>query len=304
MTDTNTTQTTKKKPGRPKKAVTTVQQVIKGISTTPQNPDHILELIYDNPLMFKKIFSLEKAFEVSEVEIVFTPTQMQIITRDHLDKSSIHATIEGRLMYWYYCKDTVRVCIKRDNIEKAFATLTKSHISITFILKENYRSSLYCIFKDSEYHTDDQYEIEMLVQSERNHKPLPDTSSYPIQFKLSSKYFKTKISNIKKLSDEFMIQKMRSDPLQFNFEKNQKVNLISVYNDPASIELKCSLAPDDIFSVTIVIDYIKPFSNANISDDVYIAVDKNRPLSFTSYLDKRNGENVCCIRVLTDLVSI
>ncbi|QYB17701.1 hypothetical protein PV-S19_0337 [Pacmanvirus S19] len=293
----------KKKPGRPKKKVANVPVEVHGIVDKPVNDDDLLEMVYCNPTMFKKLLQLYKSFEVSEVEMYFDPNGAKIITKDHLKKSTIYTTIDGRCMNLYYCKEPVRVCVKRDNLEKILGTLGKNHYKITFILKEDHRSNMYLVVKDIEYNNDDSYEIDVVFKPEdpAQRENRDDDSNYPIKFKISSKHFKTKLNNIRKISPTFTIQKCGDEPLQFTFDKAQMVNWVGVYNDPEKIELKSTITDDEIFNVSVPIDWIKPFSNSNIGDDVYIAADKREKMSFMTMLDKKDIGYAACVKVYTEI---
>jgi len=294
----------KKKPGRPKKKITNVPVEVHGIVDKPVNEEDLLELVYCNPTMFKKLLQLYKSFEVSEVEMNFNPTGVKIVTKDHIGKSTIYTTIDGRCMNLYYCKAPIRVCVKRENLEKILGTLGKNHYKITFILKEDHRSHMYLIIKDIEYNNDDSYEIDVIFKPEdpQRNAVRDDDTNYPIKFKISSKHFKAKLNNIYRISKTFTIQKCGDEPLQFTFDKAaQKVNWTGVYNDSEKIDLKSTLAEDEIFNVSMFIDYIKPFSNSNIGDDVYIAADKREKMSFMTMLDKKDIGYSCCIKVYTEI---
>lgn len=294
---------TKKKPGRPKKKAVAIPVEVHGIVEQPVNEDDVLELVYGNPTLFKKILQLLKAFEVSEVEMNFDKTCVNITAKDHLGKSTIYTTIDGRCMNLYYCKNPLRICVKRDSLDKVFGTLSKNHYKITFVLKENYRSTMYLIVKDIEYDYDECYEIDVVFKPEdllqKNIKD--DETNYPIKFKVSAKHFKTKITNIGKLSQAFTIQKCGDDSLQFTFDKAQKVNYTGIYNSADKIKLECTLPPDDVFNVSVYIDYIKPFSNSNIGDDVFISADKREKMSFMTFLDKKENGYACCIKIFTEI---
>ncbi len=295
----------KKKPGRPKKKIVNAPIEVHGIVDAPVNEEDVLELVYCNPSLFKKLLTMDKQFEVSEVEMNFDQYGLKTINKDHIGKSTIYTTIDGRCMNLYYCKAPIRICVKRDNLEKVFGNLGKSHYKITFILKENYRSIMYIIVKDLEYNTDESYEIDVVYKPEDHARAeiRDDDTNYPIKFRISSKHFKTRINNIRKLSPIFTIQKAGNDPLQFTFDKALKVNWTGVYNDSEKIDLKSTIAPDDIFSVSVYIDYIKPFSNSNIGEDVYIAADKREKMSFMTLLDKSQTTDgyAACVKVYTEL---
>ena len=294
----------KKKPGRPKKTIANTPQQFYGIVNEPQMEGNVVELVYYNPSMFKKLFILQKSFSVSEVELYFTPTQMQIITIDHLKKSHIYITIEGKYMNLYYCKAPIRICVKLDALDKCMRTLTKSHTKITFILGNDYRSSLYVIFKDEEYKSADTYELDVIFRPEEAVLTPQDDSEYPLRFKLDAKHFKSRINGIRKSSETFTIGKIKDKPLTLHYDEPASMSWVGSYDCPEKIELKSTLSPDDILSVNIMIDYIKPFSNSNIANDVYIAVDKRKPISFLSYLDMQsNGEYVCTLKIFTEIAS-
>lgn len=291
-------------PGRPKKAVPTIPVEVYGIVEQPANPDDVLELVYCNPILFKKIFQLYKSFGSSEIEIIFNHSSVRIEAKDHYKKSTIYSIIDGRCMNLYYCKFPIRICVNRNNIEKAIGALNKNHYKITFVLKEeNYRSTMYMVIKDLEYNNDDSYEIGVVFKPENpaDGAMKDDDSNYPIKFRVSSKHFKSKINNIRKLSPTFTVQKCGNDPLQFTFDRAQIVNWTGVYNDAAKIDLKSSLAPDDIFNVSVTIDYIKPFANSVIGDEVYISADKRKRMSFTSVLDRKDTSFAALVKVFTDI---
>jgi hypothetical protein len=297
----------KRSPGRPKKARPVAPIKVQGIVGAPESPDDLLEMVYCNPMMFKKLLALYKAFEVSEVQMNFDPKGLKIVTRDHLGKSTVYAIIEGRCMNFYYCKQPLRICVKRDSLDKVIGNLGKNHYNITFILKEDYRSTMYIIIKDLEYNSDNSYEVDVVFKPEDNAlaEMKDDDTEYPIKFKLSAKHFKNQINNIRKLSNVFTIQKCGADPLQFTFDKAHKVNWTSVYNDNSKISLESKIEPDDIFSVSVDIDYIKPFSNSNIGDEVFIAADKHEKMSFATFLDYKDMGNeviaTCQVKVYTEI---
>jgi hypothetical protein len=292
----------KKKPGRPRKNNANAPIEVHGIMDAPVNEGDVLEMVYSNPQMFKKIFGLLKAFDVSEVEMNFDPAGVRMVTKDFLKKSTIYTVIDGRCMNLYYCKGPVRICVKRENLEKILSTLGKNHYKITFLLKENWRSKMYMIIKDSEYNNDDTYEIDVVYKPEDTLQNVADDdTNYPIKFHVSSKHFKTRINNIKKLSQNFTIQKTGDEPLQFTYDKIQKVNWTGTYNDSTRINLVSKLNEEDIFSVSVCIDYIKPFSNSNIGDEVFLAVDKRENISFMTQLDKKDFGYATTIKIFTEI---
>jgi hypothetical protein len=292
----------KKKPGRPKKEVPVVKIVSLGIVNAPIHPDDVLELIYDKPMIFKKICKLYRAFDVSEVEMLFEPDKLKIITKDHLGKSTIYTTIEGRFLNLYYCKEQIRICVKRESLERVLNILGKNHYKITFLLKDNYRSAMYIIINDIEYDNDDSFEIDVIMRPVAAITELvDDDSAYPIKFTLSSRHFKNRMSDIRKISPTFAIQKMGNGPLNLTFDKGQRINWTGVYNDNSKINLVSTLDENSIFNVSVCIDHIKPFSNNTIGELVHIAADTRSKMSFTTHLDPKDNGWTATIKIYTEL---
>jgi intracellular sulfur oxidation DsrE/DsrF family protein len=299
----------KKKPGRPKKKVVTMPIEVHGIVDAPVNAGDVLEMVYSNPSMFKKLFHLLKQFEVSEVEMVFDPAGMKIITKDHLGKSNIYAFINGACMNLYYCRELIRICIQRDNLANVLGPLDKNNYKLTFLLKEeNYRSMMYVIVKDMEYDSTETFEIPAGFKPNTADpaEPLDDDTDYPLKFTLSSKHFKNQINKIRALSSTFTIQKTGLAPLQFTFEHAKKVNWNGVYDNSDRINLRSAIGAEDILTVSVAIDYMKPFSNSNIGEEVQIAVDKHKRISFSTSLDKKGGGGVdlyaCRVQLFTPII--
>lgn len=294
----------KKKPGRPKKKVAAAPIEVHGIVDQPANPEDLVELVYCNPILFKKILQMLKQFEVSEVEMIFDKQGLKISTKDHLCKSNIYTVVDGRCMNLYYCRQQLRVCVKRDNLERVLRTLGKNHHKFTLILKENYRSAMYIIIKNLEYNSESSYEIDMLHKPELADPAMlaDNDTDYPLKFKFTSKHFKATINNIRPLSHHLTIQKAGNDSLQLTFDRAQKVNWADVYPDSEKINLKSDVDENDIFTVSVNIDYIKPFSNSTIGEDVFIAVHQTSKISFMTQLDKNDLGYAAYVKIFTEII--
>jgi hypothetical protein len=250
---------------------------------------------------------LYKQYEVSEIEMIFTKDGIKISTIDHIQKSNIYATIDGQAMDSYYCKQPLRVCITRVNLEHILSSLNKNHTRITIVFREDdYRSIMHVEIKDNEYNNEDRYEIEIVYKAE---EPLGDgtqydDTNYPIKFRMSSQYFKSKITQIKKLSNVFTIEKGGNDNLQITLGKISNVSWVGIYNDKNKIDLQSTIAENDVLSVSVYINYIKPFSNSNIGDDVYISAHKTEKISLTTMLDKVDTKigYACIIKIFTEII--
>lgn len=294
----------KKAVGRPKINKLKMPVEIKGIIKAPVNPeDSMLEIVYRNPTMFKKIIQLYKAFTVDEVEMNFDPTGLRMVTDDHLMKSTIYTMVDGDCMDLYFCKEPIRIVVKRDDLETVFGSITKTHYKIMFVLGDNWRSELSIILKDHAYDNDLYFTVPTVTSMATKKTRVEDNdSNYPLVFTYTSNFFKAEVSRIARIANHLRIEKIGNEPLRFTCDKSSKVNVTSVYNSNAKLNLQSKLGEADILSVGVFIDHIDPLANSRTGENITIAVDKTKRISFTTHLDIcTNGLPTTIIKVYTEL---
>ncbi len=284
----------KKRPGRPRKKVPAAPFDIKGIVPNPSNPEHLIEMVYENPRIFKKLFTLYKSYVVDDLIIEFERETINIIAKSHSGKSTMFTTFDCKLLNHYYCREPRRVCVRRECLSDIFKSLDKVHCKITFLLKEELQKSiLYIIIKDCEMDDEQNYEVELIEKFDNDVPANIDDDKYPLKFMLPSRNLKKKIADIISLSPMLTIQMRHDGPLEFTYELPKKVTMVSAYKNKELIKLQSNIEPGDILSASVMIPHIKPFSNANVGDSVvYIGVDKYGPMSFMTELDKKKIDNV------------
>jgi len=312
-------QGTKKKPGRPRKRVPVVPVERHGIAIDPTVDENIMEFVYENPKLFKKIFTLYKSYVVGEVLIEFRADSMRFISHDHTKKVHIFADFDCHMLNHYYCAKPevagqlpLRVSVKAESLSKTFKNLDKVPCKITFILKrDEYRNILHVVIKDGEMDDEQNYEIELIDQVKVTIRPEDfDDRRYPLKFTIPTKNFKKKITDIYNVSPALTIQKRGDAPLEFTYDVPKKVSLVSVYKNHDQIRLQSTVDSNDILSASIMLELLKPFSNSNMGEQVAVSVDKFLPTSFTSELDLKKTNNpdgtiaerhVCTIRVFIEV---
>ena len=281
-----------RKPGRPRKTPLKTQLKRNGISLTPLHSDNFLEMIYDSPVIFKRIFTLFKAMAIQDMCIEFREKNINILTLDHLKKSHIKVTINCENINHYYCKEPINSYVNPKNIEKIIKVLDNDYTSMTFLLKTaTNRSMLHIIFKNS-INIDEYREIELIKPSSNTYNISFDESKYPIKFRLPSKYFKKIIMDISSFSDTLSINKIGESPLSIVYvSKDKTINSRHVVQDSKSISLISNITEDDIFSSSIHTDYIKPLSNSLLSDYIFISADNHQNMIFKICADKNTKPN-------------
>lgn len=281
----------KKKPGRPRKKPLKKPLKRNGISNKPINNDNCMEMIYDMPSVFKKIFTFFKSMAVKEICMEFKEQSIDILTTDHLKKSHIKVVIKCDKINHYYCKEPVKSYLNPKNMEKIIQVLDKNYMSIAFVLKTiTNRSVLNIIFKN-EIKIDEYREIDLIQSSNTTYGNMFDSSNYPIKFTLPGKYFKKFINDTSSFSDTLTITKIGASPLTFSYNsKDKTVKSKHIVQSPEAIKLVSLVSDDDIFSSSVQIDYIKPLSGSLLSDFVSIAADTHKNMIFQVEIDNKTIE--------------
>lgn len=290
----------KKRPGRPKGEPKLPTTNINGVVDTPSDSENIIELIYCVPILFKKILLLMKQYEVGEINFIFSKESITMLAVDRVGKSIINILINGNNLNHYYCKSQISVFITRSNLETSIGQLNKNHDKLTFILRENYRSIMYIIVHDEEYNNENIYEISV-CQSKSNEIIEEIPRNFAITFTMSMQHFKAVINNARRTGDIMAIQKTQDKTLQLTTLNTQKVTWTNIYNDSNKLLLVNNLAENEILSVSVEIEYIRPIANSNIGNYVNISCGHSDKLLIIVLLYSIKSEPTCTINVITNI---
>lgn len=261
-----------------------------GIVNNPQSNDNLIELSYDNVGIFKKIFSLLKLMNVKEINIQFHTNYAKIYGIDHLEKNLINIKIDSAKLNHYYCEQPINITLEPKNLDKITQKIDKNYNLFSIILKKNsYRNHLIIILNNKTLSIDESHIIN-LIESDSDLNQLynknVDYNLYPLKFELPGKYFKKLINDISVFSELFTIEKVNDSPLRFIYKNiNNTIKGYNICKDHDKLKLESTLQPDDIFSVSIRIDYIKALSNSLLSDSIKIYADKENDIIFNLLID-------------------
>lgn len=303
MSDEDTTPK-RRGPGRPPKNKPKERIERLGIVAEPSNLGkvhdhdvHTIELMYENPQMFKKIFGLFKSYNVKQIHTVFDSDRLYMYSKDFNGNVIIQAEIIGKMMNRYYveqCDKIWEFSLDTAQFYKIFQGIGKEFTRIVFVtIQRHQRNKIWMMFLD-EHNNTSSYEIELndpkndkLTLSEVNALFAMKTD-YPVSFELDFKFLKNKISELSNTSKKIEIQQDLVRPgsnIYFTCTtSDNKVKNTSPLQNPGKINL-INTYDGDIFTAPLFTNHIKPFSNSIISDTVKIYADDKRDIIFISDLD-------------------
>jgi len=284
----------KKGPGRPsiKPAPPTLER--RGIVDFPKDPNNRLELAFDDPLVFKSLFTYFKNIKAREIHIHCNKKGMAFYTRDHSKTSRIIAEVLGDHINWYYCESDFWIGLNRESIEKIFSSIDKTFFKITIIQTYDDIDSIMFIFKDADIEKECNYKISLSIYPpdddlyEINSLITPESliKQFPIEFTLTAKQFKKSISDASNFSDTITFEKLGTHPLQLTYAKS---NLIynEVYRSNEKINLRSSITENDIFRTTIKLVNIKSLAASMVTDDIRILCREDADILFRSAISEK-----------------
>jgi hypothetical protein len=266
-----------------------------GILNSPSNEDNLVELSYDNVSIFKKIFNLLKTMNVKEINIQFNNNYTKIFGIDHLEKNLINIKIDSNKLNHYYCEHPINITLDPKNLDKITQKIDKHYSLFSIILKKkSYRNNIIIILNNKILSIDESHIINLIetnVDYDSFNDKSVDYNLYPLKFELTGKYFKKLINDVSTFSEIFTIEKVNNNPLQFIYKNiNNTIKGFNICKDSSKIKLQSSLSENDIFSVSVRIDYIKALSNSLLSEKIKIYADSENDLVFNLLIDNGSFE--------------
>lgn len=310
---------TRRGPGRPKKQRPVDSIPKRGIVSTPSNVNAVnkdmvnaVEILYENPLMFKKIFGKLKTMKVSKIPIYFKKEGIVICTKDHTESSIIYIEIKGHELNSYFCEDEYSVILQLSKIEPVINAIDKEFTAISFksqrltkfskltlALKHNPTSTT----PDWDFTTEPGGEI-----PEEVYATLNDEVDYPVKFVLPSRFIKKRIKSYSTQAEILKITHIGGSNVRFEYTSSCD-GVKHRWPFKNNIKLDSKVPKGELFIAPVYISDIKSVFNCIIADDIHISADKYKRIIFTSYLDIQTqgkesipGSQTCTIKIMTNLV--
>jgi hypothetical protein len=294
-------QSSKKKPGRPRKNPIKEPKPRTGIVTEPKDANNYIEFLYDKPLLFKKIWQYYKLMAVNKIQMIFKKNEIIMLCEDHHKKSKMRIKINVKNVNHYYCADELDIGMLCKNPELIMNTIDKTYTSVLFLSKVNNIQKDIRIILNNEIEIDESHKLELIGEYDKiTNEEVFTKYDYTIKFELPGKYFKKMISDIKSFSDIITIrQDSNKDPLVFEYMKSdRKIKSYNIVRNNNIIKFESKLLEGETFRISFKIDYVKPISSALLSDNIIIYANENKPLMFSTMMDKNTIE----VKILTEII--
>jgi hypothetical protein len=220
--------------------------------------------------------------------ISFRAEGIHIIAKDHVQVSETVQIVDGTKINHYFCGEESTVYVRPGSMEKVIRILDNSYGTIMILLERaTARNKMKIVYKN-DLHIDEVREINFAHQTPIEYAAAFDDTDYPIKFSLPSKYFKKLITDLNSESAKtWTITKPGAADLTFTYEnKDKSVSGMYVAKCPSLIELRSTVAADDIFSASVFVEHIRALSGALLSDKIFISADTHLNMIFRIVVDR------------------
>lgn len=295
----------KRRPGRPPKTIESQTIEIRGIVEKPEDPDNYMELVYDNPAVFKDLMKLFGLYNVSDIDLSFLPTTIEFDAKGPSGKTVHHVVIDCRGLNHYYCREPIKSCISITKLENILYGGNKNYHRITMIAQQNFRAKLKIILNNVEYNVDEIFNVEVSHRQQDNPVQIAQSDEdYPVRFTMPTSYFNAALVKLRRFGTDALFHKIGGDYFEIQAVKDDQNTTTNHYNDNKILDMTCNLEAGDILSVSVPIDYILPMAKANISKNITVALSKTKNISLTAYIAPSISHgNICCIKIFAEIRS-
>lgn len=307
----------KKKPGRPRKAAnaivdrTGVAEVARCKEASPQM-EFIVEMEYENPTMFKHIFTAFKQLGATEVHVRFERDCMRMLCEDHTGVNQMLVTIYGKQMVFYYVESTYDISISPSEFQNILNSINVNHNLISFTTRRIERDlKLTVNLINDKTAMLSKYDTNIKRNDGKMWNTLPalqGTDIYSLRFVLDCKVFKKCIASTDTITNVITIEKTGTGDLRFAFTYTTKNgDGAHIFRDHKLINLRSTMGETETLSVSVPLTYIKPISSLVLTDRIHLAVKNDMDIMSEFYLDQKtdaDGKPIedshsCLIRFLT-----
>ena len=291
----------KRGPGRPPKKSPAPPLLRRGLVETPSDPDHRMEFVYEDPMVFKSLFTYFKNLRARDVHLRCSRRGLTFFTRDSSRTCRIVAALPGASMNYYYCEDEFWLGLNRESVERVFASIDKSFFKITLLYHHDDPESLSVAYKDPEIDKECHYKVAVslfdadpeLFETEALVTPQA-LAAHPLELRLSAKQFKKTVTDAGHYSETLTAEKLGAHPFQFTFTR---VGVIysEVYRSPEKIGLRSEVPPNALFRVTLKIAALRSLAGAMVTDSVRLFCREGGALLLRSEIDALALSTVCAL---------
>ena len=283
----------KKKPvGRPRKKVIVLDDP-KGIVKTPVNEDSFMELAFIQINLLKTLFTMFNSMVIKAMVFTFDHEKIEIFVNDEHDNMNMTVRICGNKVFSYFCKEPFSVPVYYNDLNQLLKNLEKNYWSkIMFRSSESTRdSSIQLMFERSELNMYDMHPIKISKDVSSSDILVPEGRK-KLQFTLPAEDFKLMIAKVKRVGDDRLsIQRFGKKPLNLIFSKKTGAqDNVRVLRNDDKIKLVSDLDDGELYTATIKVDTIQPFSASQLCKEVVWTFYDNKVFTLTGKI-KSDSKN-------------
>jgi len=281
------------KPAKPKPSTKK-----EGIVVTPSHAEHTMELLHDDPDLFKSIFTLFHKYGSPHLSIAFYPTYVRFFSASHNEQATIIVDVRGEDISHYYCKAFMQVNIDDQQIAVAMGAIRSGHSQFVMLMGDpKLDPKLVVVLTYYKSKRTDQITLYPMGQVKDQVGIDLTDADYPIKFALDTSEFKELLTDISSISNTLTIQKTGNDPLSISTKCENKIARLSSYVDEKEIGLVSTVLPTQTFQSSISIENVKPLIASNIGEVISVSAHIEKGIIF-----RTQSSTICNVSVAINVL--
>jgi len=293
----------KRPPGRPRLNPPREPEAREGIVETPSHAGNIIEFAYDQPSVFKKIWTHFKMMAMDTIHIIFRLDEVILWGIDHLDRSRVRVCLDATKLNRYFAAREIDVGVRCNDMQIIMNKIGSTYTRVVILSKTGLSRQNLRVILENQMKIDESHRVLLagdFVRMENEEQFLCE-NDYTLKFELPGRYFKKMMADIKKsFCDVVAIcQSGPGEPLYFEYATaDKRVTAKNTVRKNDLIKFESFLGEDEVFRVSFRATDVRPISGAMLSKTVTIYAHSSKPLLFIMKMDNETAS----IRILTDIV--
>lgn len=277
---------TRRRPGRPSKAppVPVFKRV--GITETPHDKEHLIEMAWDDPQTFRNIFQFFQKLKAESLELRFSPNDIYIYSEDGKCVMKLMAVLFGPSMLWYYCRSEFSFVLNRVDVDRAFNAIDRNFSRIRIFYKATEPKVLFFELVNDTIDRRTTFPIEVLQfeHTSGQWEELNDFASKEeplrgagVSWTLSQKDFKKSCSMANSYSSLLRVEKSHKGCLKISYKGVGFSEFVEKYKSGSKINLQSSVPSDSLLVVNYSTGSLLALASAFPTESVSIFCYEKEP---------------------------
>jgi hypothetical protein len=266
-------------PGSSKKNPALDDSKKEGIVKIPSKKNYYMELLFNDAMVWKRIFDVFKSMKTRYVKINFRKELVRFVAIGRLNKTVASFTFRGENMNRYYCKNPYEIYLQPINMLLQMKKLNSKYNNIHMYSKIGLHQEKLSMFLGHTSSPNEEIDVNIITHPSADDiiDDIPSGIPYKVRFKMNAESFKAIVKDYEKQIECIKFTKSKGQDLQIQYNFKNR-NVYGRYYIPFGSTDEDKLEEMGIFMCTIHINRLLPIINFTLADTYWFQCDNSEPM--------------------------